>query len=107
MPAGFELIHRDGPRAFRADSSHSDRFRLANPRLLLPMHLRATGVPATPYYRIDGGGGYEFHSRWVAECVRRGVYLLPYHNDFVSVAHGDDDLKRTWDIADQAFAALA
>ena len=69
--------------------------------------LRATGVPAMPYYRIDGDGGYEFHSRWVAECVRRGVYLLPYHNHFVSVAHGDDDLKRTWDIADQAFAALA
>jgi glutamate-1-semialdehyde 2,1-aminomutase len=59
-----------------------------------------------PYFRNGGEGGYSHHSRWVAECIKRGAYLLPYHNNFVSVAHTDEDLERTWAIADQAFAAL-
>lgn len=69
--------------------------------------LRATGVPGMPYYRIDGEGGGRFHARWIAACIERGAYLLSYHNNFVSVAHTDEDLKRTWDIADQAFSAVA
>ncbi|MDH3678433.1 MAG: aminotransferase class III-fold pyridoxal phosphate-dependent enzyme [Acidimicrobiia bacterium] len=69
--------------------------------------LRATGVPGMPYYRIAGEGGAKFHARWIAACVERGAYLLSYHNHFVSVAHTDEDLKRTWDIADQAFTAIA
>lgn len=69
--------------------------------------LRATGVPGMPYYRVAGEGGHRFHARWVAECVKRGAYLLSYHNNFVSAAHTDDDLRQTWDIADQAFTALA
>ncbi|MEL7209705.1 MAG: aminotransferase class III-fold pyridoxal phosphate-dependent enzyme, partial [Actinomycetota bacterium] len=60
--------------------------------------LRATGVPAMPYYRMESEGGARFHARWVAECVARGAYLLSYHNHFVSTAHTDDDLDRTWQI---------
>ena len=69
--------------------------------------LRATGVPGMPYYRLAGEGGFRLHARWVAECVQRGAFLLDFHNHFVSTAHTDDDLKQTWDIADQAFAALS
>lgn len=68
--------------------------------------LRITGVPAMPYFRIESDGGFEFHARWVAECVKRGAYILSYHNNFISTAHTEADLKETWDIADQAFAAL-
>lgn len=68
--------------------------------------LRATGIPGMPYYRIVSEEGPKLHARWIAECVKRGAYLLSYHNNFVSTAHGDDDVKETWDIADQAFAAL-
>ena len=38
--------------------------------------------------------------------VTRGVYLLNYHNHFVSTAHNDDDLNRTFDIVNEAFKAL-
>lgn len=69
--------------------------------------LRVSGVPAMPYLRVVGPGGGKFHARWVAECIRRGAYLLSYHNNFVCTAHTDDDIKRTCDIADSAFAALA
>ncbi len=69
--------------------------------------LRVTGVPGMPYYRLISEQGFSLHSRWIAECVKRGAYLLNYHNNFVSTAHDDEDLDQTWRIADDAFAALA
>ncbi len=69
--------------------------------------LRVTGVPAMPYLRIVGDEGFGFHARWIAECIRRGAYLLSYHNNFVCTAHTDSDIKRTCDIADAAFNALS
>jgi glutamate-1-semialdehyde 2,1-aminomutase len=69
--------------------------------------LVASGVPAMPYYRInDGDDGWEMHRRWISECVKRGVYLLDFHNHFVSTAHEDADLERTWEIAEEAFRAV-
>lgn len=69
--------------------------------------LRVTGVPGMPYYRIVGEGGGRLHAAWIAQCMARGAYLLGYHNNFVSAAHTDEDLHRTWEIADRAFAAVA
>ncbi len=69
--------------------------------------LVITGIPGMPYYRNGGDGGFARHARWVAECVKRGAYLLSYHNNFVSTAHTEGDIERTCEIADQAFAALA
>ena len=68
--------------------------------------LVVSGIPGMPYYRNAGEGGFGRHSTWIAECVRRGAYLLSYHNNFVSTAHTEEDIRRTCDIADQAFNAL-
>jgi len=68
--------------------------------------LVVSGIPGMPYYRNAGEGGFRRHSKWIAECVARGAYLLSYHNNFVSAAHTEDDIARTLDIADQAFASL-
>ena len=67
--------------------------------------LVATGVPAMPYYRLANVNG-KTHQMWVDKCVQRGVYLLSYHNHFVSTAHTDADLQRTFEIVDDAFTAL-
>jgi glutamate-1-semialdehyde 2,1-aminomutase len=47
------------------------------------------------------------HADWIAECVSRGAYFLSFHNHFVSTAHTQADLQRTWDIVDDAFKSLA
>ena len=65
-----------------------------------------SGISGMPYYRNGGEGGFKRHAKWIAECVGRGAYLLSYHNNFVSTAHTEDDIRQTWDIADQAFTAL-
>lgn len=41
----------------------------------------------------------------VPDCWRRTDVATS--TNVVSVAHRDDDLTRTWDIADQAFTAVA
>ena len=68
--------------------------------------LRVTGIPGMPYFRL-ADCGFAKHAAWVAECVKRGAYIVSYHNNFVSTAHTDDDLKKTWDIADQAFSSVS
>lgn len=67
--------------------------------------LVATGVPSMPYYRL-ANVSFETHCAWIDECVKRGAYLLGFHNHFVSLAHTDDDLARTFEIANEAFVAL-
>ena len=67
--------------------------------------LKASGIPAMPYYRLTNVP-FDIHSQWIDECVTRGVYLLNYHNHFVSTAHDEDDLNRTFDIVNEAFKAL-
>ena len=68
--------------------------------------LVASGAPAMPYYRL-ANVPQATHFAWIDECVKRGIYLLGYHNHFLSVAHVQEDLQRTWDVADAAFKAIA
>ena len=81
-------------------------------------HLNVSGMPSMPYLRItnqeipplftEGLPGLHkgLHADWISECVRRGAYFMDYHNHFISTAHTDEDMQRTWDIADDAFKAV-
>ncbi|MDR1618282.1 MAG: aminotransferase class III-fold pyridoxal phosphate-dependent enzyme, partial [Treponema sp.] len=81
--------------------------------------LHVSGMPALFYLRLaDPGvsdGGLEgvpvtfslmFHQRWIAEMVRRGIYLTNHHNHFLNYALSDEDIRTTVAVADEAFAAL-
>lgn len=80
--------------------------------------LQVSGLPSMPFLRItnedpppvllEGIPGLHkgLHADWISECVQRGAYFLDYHNHFISTAHTDDDVQRTWDIAEDAFRAL-
>ena len=67
--------------------------------------LIASGMPSMPYYRLDGVS-FETHIKWIDECVKRGVYMLSYHNHFISLAHSEEDLEFIEAAAKQAFEAL-
>jgi glutamate-1-semialdehyde 2,1-aminomutase len=38
--------------------------------------------------------------------VKRGVYVTNHHNHFINYALSDEDIKRTIEIADEAFSVL-
>ena len=68
--------------------------------------LKASGAPSMPYLRITNDPSLMLHQEWCAECTKRGAYFTSHHNWFISTAHSDKDLKKTWDIADDAFKAI-
>ena len=67
--------------------------------------LIASGVPTMPYYRL-ANVPRTAHFAWIDECVKRGIYLLGYHNHFLSTAHTEADIERALDVADAAFVAV-
>ena len=70
------------------------------------LDLHVTGVPSLFYLRLADDPSLMLHQRWVAECVRRGVYFTNHHNHFINAALSDDDIRETIEIADEAFVAI-
>jgi len=68
--------------------------------------LRVSGVPSLFYLRIANDDNLMLHQQWIAEMVRRGVYMTNHHNHFLNCSLSDRDIKTTLEIADEAFAAL-
>ena len=65
----------------------------------------ASGVPAMPYFRL-AEVETKVHFSWIDECVKRGVYMLGYHNHFISTAHSEEDLATIIQVAKEAFTIL-
>ena len=68
--------------------------------------LHVSGVPSLFYLRLADDPSLMLHQRWIAECVRRGVYLTNHHNHFINAALTDEDIAETVEIAKEAFAAI-
>jgi glutamate-1-semialdehyde 2,1-aminomutase len=100
-----ELARIDGPRVM-TELGNTLNDGLVNVAQQQGYELVASGIPAMPYYRLNNVGMDE-HFKWVDECVKRGIYLLGYHNHFLSTAHTQADIDRTLEIANEAFIALA
>src|ERR1700728_3587898 len=65
-----------------------------------------TGPVAMPYLSFAGDADRELAGVFAATALRRGVYLHPRHNWFVSAAMTGDDLALALEATDQAFAAV-
>lgn len=68
--------------------------------------LRFTGAPALFYLRLADDPSLMLHQRWIAEMVKRGVYLTNHHNHFINYALSDEDILMTIAVADEAFSVL-
>ncbi|MDR1949558.1 MAG: aminotransferase class III-fold pyridoxal phosphate-dependent enzyme, partial [Spirochaetaceae bacterium] len=73
--------------------------------------LHVTGAPALFYLRIAnddvlGTPSLLLHQRWIAEMVKRGIYLTNHHNHFINYALSDEDIRTTIAVADEAFSVL-
>ncbi len=68
--------------------------------------LKVTGVPSMPYLRLTDDPSLMLHQRFCSEAARRGAYMTSHHNWFMSCAHTQEDLDRSLEIVDDAFAAL-
>ena len=69
--------------------------------------LHVTGAPSLFYLRIADDPSLKLHQRWIAECVKRGVFFTNHHNHFINASLTDDDIRDTVEIAAEAFEVIA
>jgi glutamate-1-semialdehyde 2,1-aminomutase len=65
-----------------------------------------TGPVQMPYLTFRGDRGHALGSEFCAEAVRRGAFIHPRHNWFVSAAMTDEDVATVLAATDGAFGAL-
>jgi len=69
-------------------------------------NLVVSGEPSMWYMRIADDANMMLHQKWVAECVKRGVFFTNHHNLFINCALTDDDINFTIDVANEAFKTV-
>lgn len=63
-----------------------------------------SGHPALPFLRLTGDGGDFSHNRFFCgEAAKRGIFLHPHHNWFLSGAHTDADIEKALQVTDECF----
>ncbi len=65
-----------------------------------------TGPVQMPYLTFAGDRGHALASEFAAEVLRRGAFIHPRHNWFVSAALTGDDIAHVLAATDEAYAAL-
>lgn len=68
--------------------------------------LRQTGPVTMPQILFEDDRDFSVGYAWTVECLKRGVYFHPYHNMFLSAAHGEAEIKETLAASDLAFESL-
>jgi len=67
---------------------------------------RISGPPAIPFLTFDEDPMLYLNQRFGAAMARRGVFLHPHHNWFISLAHSEEDIGVTVERAREVFAAM-
>ena len=70
------------------------------------VNLSISGEPSLFYLMIKDDESLLLHQEWIAEVVRRGVYLTNHHNHFTNLSLTDQDIDFTGQVADEAFKVL-
>ncbi len=68
--------------------------------------IRQTGPVVMPQVLFDEDPTFKVGYGWTSECLKRGVYIHPYHNMFMSDALTEADMDMTLAATDLAFEAL-
>ena len=68
--------------------------------------LVVSGEPALFYLRIANDDSLFLHQEWVQECVKRGIFITSHHNHFLNASLSDADIKKSIEIAEDAFKTL-
>jgi glutamate-1-semialdehyde 2,1-aminomutase len=69
--------------------------------------LKQTGPVQMPQMLFEGDTEFKLGNRFVLEVLRRGVYMHPWHNMFLSTAHDFASIDRILEATDAAFQAIA
>ena len=68
--------------------------------------LRQTGPVQMPMILFEEDPDMRLGYCWTAEVLTRGVYMHPWHNNFICAALTEKDVDETLQVTDEAFAVL-
>jgi glutamate-1-semialdehyde 2,1-aminomutase len=68
--------------------------------------IRQTGPSQMPQVLFDDDADFAKGFRFTSEALRRGVYLHPKHNMFLSLAHTEDDIDRALEATEEAMRVV-
>ena len=100
-----ELERIDGPRVMR-DLGQRFRDGIAKQAAEAGVGVRQSGPPQMPTILFEDDTDFAIGERFSAEALKRGVYLHPRHNMFLSAAHTVGDIDFALEVTSEAFAAL-
>jgi glutamate-1-semialdehyde 2,1-aminomutase len=101
-----ELERIDGPRRMR-EMGLRLRQGIAAQAAAAGIGVRQSGPPQMPTLLFDNDPDCAKGDRFTLEALKRGVYLHPRHNMFLSAAHTEADIDFALEATKEAFAALA
>jgi glutamate-1-semialdehyde 2,1-aminomutase len=100
-----ELERIDGPQMMR-DLGQRFRDGIAKQAGEAGVGVRQSGPPQMPTILFENDTDFAIGERFAAEALKRGVYLHPRHNMFLSAAHSADDIDFALEATREAFAAV-
>lgn len=65
--------------------------------------VNITGHPSMPYMTFGEDASLEKSRYFCGEASKRGIFLHPHHNWFISAALTEDELKKTLEVTDACF----
>ena len=68
--------------------------------------IHQSGPPQMPMIEFDDDSKKEKVAAFCANALRHGVYLHPWHNMFLSIAHTEADIEQALEGTDRAFSEL-
>jgi len=101
-----ELERIDGPRIMR-ERGQRLRDGIAAQAAAAGVGVRQSGPPQMPTILFDDDANFAKSERFCEETLKRGVYMHPRHNMFLSTAHTIADIDFALEATQAAFAALA
>ena len=69
--------------------------------------VTVSGTPAIPFLTFDDDPDLFLNQVFCARMARRGIYLHPHHNWFISYGHKEADIQKTLESARAVFTDLA
>lgn len=71
------------------------------------LKVSCTGHPAMPFMRFIGDDDFSVNRFFCGEAAKRGVFLHPHHNWFISGAHTKTDIEQTLRVTEECFRLTA
>jgi glutamate-1-semialdehyde aminotransferase len=68
-----------------------------------------SGIPPMPFLTFDKVDDHykERRTEFYTQCIRRGLFVQPYHHWYIAYRHTEEDLTRALDVVEESLAYVA